>query len=53
MEDIRIAFLQIAPTGTTEGNRVKGELYCRKAKELGADIALFPYMFSSGYGIPE
>ena len=53
MEDIRIAFLQIAPTGTTEGNRVKGELYCRKAKELGADIALFPEMWSSGYGIPE
>lgn len=53
MEDIRIAFLQITPTGTTEGNREKGELYCRRAKELGADIALFPEMWSSGYQIPE
>lgn len=53
MEDIRIAFLQIAPTGSTEGNREKGITYCRKAKEAGADIALFPEMWSSGYQIPE
>ncbi len=53
MEDIRIAFLQIAPAGSVEGNREKGITYCRKAKEAGADIALFPEMWSSGYQIPE
>lgn len=53
MNDIRIAFLQIAPTGTTDGNMEKGQIYCRKAKESGADIALFPEMWSSGYQIPE
>lgn len=53
MNDIRIAFLQIAPTGSTDGNMEKGQIYCRKAKESGADIALFPEMWSSGYQIPE
>lgn len=31
----------------------KGLDYCRKAKELGVDIALFPEMWSVGYSIPE
>lgn len=53
MNDIRIAFLQIASTGSTDGNMEKGQIYCRKAKESGADIALFPEMWSSGYQIPE
>ncbi len=48
---MRIAFLQIAPTGTLEGNLKKGIEYCRKAKEMGADIALFPEMWSNGYNI--
>lgn len=30
-----------------------GESACRKAKEAGADIALFPEMWSSGYEIPQ
>jgi len=29
-------------------NLVKGELFCRKAREMGADIALFPEMWSIG-----
>ena len=53
MEDLRVAFLQIAPTGSVEGNLEKGRTYCRMAKEQGADIALFPEMWSSGYQIPE
>lgn len=53
MEDIRVALLQIMPTGTLEGNLEKGIEYCRRAKELGADIALFPEMWSCGYQIPE
>lgn len=41
MKDLRVAFLQIAPTGSVEGNLEKGRTYCRMAKEQGADIALF------------
>ncbi len=48
---LRIAFLQIAPTANSDGNRRKGLAMCRKAKELSADIALFPEMWSNGYDI--
>lgn len=51
MDTLKIALLQIAPCGTLEGNLEKGIASCRKAKELGADIALFPEMWSSGYNI--
>ena len=51
MNELKIALLQIAPTGTLEGNLKKGIEYCRKAKEMGADIALFPEMYSNGYDI--
>lgn len=53
MNNIRVALLQIMPTGTQKGNMEKGLKYCRQAKELGADIALFPEMWSCGYEIPE
>ena len=48
---MRIALLQISPTGTIEGNEEKGLLWCGKAKEAGAEIALFPEMWSIGYDI--
>lgn len=47
----KIALLQIAPCGTLDGNMTKGMEYCRKAKEMRADIALFPEMWSNGYQI--
>ncbi|MDD6157192.1 MAG: carbon-nitrogen hydrolase family protein [Lachnospiraceae bacterium] len=50
---LKIALLQIMPAGTLEENLKKGISCCRKAKEMGADIALFPEMWSSGYEIPE
>lgn len=50
---MKIALLQILPTGSLDGNREKGVEACRKAKALGADIALFPEMWSNGYDIPE
>lgn len=50
--DINIALLQILPTGTQEGNLNKGLEYCREAKRSGADIALFPEMWSNGYSLP-
>lgn len=50
---LKIALLQLMPTGTVEGNLEKGLDACRKAKAMGADIALFPEMWSAGYCIPE
>lgn len=48
MSILRIALLRISPCGGTEANLVKGLECCRKAKEMGADIALFPEMWSNG-----
>lgn len=48
---LKIALLQIAPGKTLEDNLEKGIEYCQKAKEKGADIALFPEMWSNGYNI--
>lgn len=53
MRNLRVALLQIAPEMTLEGNLNKGMEYCRKARAAGADIALFPEMWSCGYRIPE
>lgn len=50
MTDFSIALLQIASAGPEiEANARIGEAACRRAKEMGADIALFPEMFSNGY----
>lgn len=48
---LRIAFLQLLPEKTTEENMIKGMKACREAKKQGADIALFPEMWSTGYQI--
>ena len=48
---MKIALLQIAAGDTLAGTLDKGISFCRKAKEIGADIALFPEMFSNGYNI--
>lgn len=53
MESFKIALLQIMPEKTVEGNLEKGMEYCRKAKAMGADLALFPEMWSTGYNMPE
>ena len=52
MKSLKIALLQLLPEHTLEGNLQKGFKYCRKSKEMGADIALFPEMWSTGYSIP-
>lgn len=52
MKVLNVALLQLLPEKTLEKNREKGLAACRKAKELGADIALFPEMWSDGYEIP-
>ncbi|MBO4866776.1 MAG: carbon-nitrogen hydrolase family protein [Ruminococcus sp.] len=51
MSKLKVALLQLTPTGTLSGNLEKGIAACRKAKSQGADIALFPEMFSIGYDI--
>jgi len=48
---LKIALLQISPGDTLEENLEKGLTACREAKEKGADIALFPEMWSNGYRI--
>ncbi|MCR5541250.1 MAG: carbon-nitrogen hydrolase family protein [Ruminococcus sp.] len=53
MSKLRIVLLQLTPTGTVEGNLEKGIAACKEAKSQGADIALFPEMFSIGYDIYE
>lgn len=51
MNILKIALLQITPCGTLSENLDKGLEYCKKAKEKGADIILFPEMWSCGYDI--
>jgi predicted amidohydrolase len=53
MKNIKVALLQLMPEPTIALNQKKGLDACRQAKEMGADIALFPEMWSVGYEIPE
>lgn len=53
MKNLKVALLQIMPEDSLEDNLQKGLEYCRKSKEMGADIVLFPEMWSVGYDIPE
>lgn len=50
---LKIALLQLLPGSTLEEQFQKGKTACEKAKVLGADIALFPEMWSDGYSIPQ
>lgn len=50
---LKIAFLQLLPGKTPEEQYEIGQRACKEAKETGADIALFPEMWSSGYYIPQ
>ena len=53
MKSLKIALLQLLPCKTTKENLAKGMEACRKAKEMGADIALLPEMWSVGYSMPS
>ena len=46
---LKIALLQLLPGRDPEEQLQKGIEGCRKARETGADIALFPEMWSNGY----
>lgn len=50
---IKIAFIQLVGCKELEKQYQNGQAACRKAKQMGADIALFPEMWSSGYYLPQ
>lgn len=50
MSTLRIALLQMTAYGADQAaNLVKGDEFCRRARAMGADIALFPEMWNIGY----
>ena len=51
--ELSIAFLQLLPEGSLMENMNNGIKACREAKERGADIVLFPEMWSIGYRFPH
>ena len=51
MQIFRVALLQLVTEETRQANLNKGLDYCRKAKALGANLALFPEMWSNGYAV--
>ena len=50
---MKIALMQLLPAGSESENRKKGAEWCRRAKDVGADVALFPEMWSCGYSFPR
>ena len=51
MKEFRVALLQLLPCGSLEQNLQKGLEACRRAAAMGADLALFPEMWSNGYRV--
>jgi N-carbamoylputrescine amidase len=50
MSLVKIALLQMTACGNDQhANLVKGEAFCRRARKMGADIALFTEMWNIGY----
>ncbi|MBQ1291273.1 MAG: carbon-nitrogen hydrolase family protein [Lachnospiraceae bacterium] len=50
---LNIALLQLLPGANLAEQLEKGKAACTMAKERGADIALFPEMWSDGYFLPQ
>ena len=49
MKVIKVALLQMTGCGTDRAaSLAKGEAFCRRARAMGADVALFPEMWSVG-----
>jgi predicted amidohydrolase len=51
MKNFKVALLQLFPAGSQEANLQKGLDYCKKAKQMDTDIALFPEMWNIGYNL--
>ncbi len=52
MNHFSVALLQLASAENAEENQNKGLTACRKAKAMGADLAVFPEMWHIGYRAP-
>ena len=50
---LKLALLQLFAGDSLNEQLEKGKEACRRAKEMGADLALFPEMWSNGYQIPQ
>ena len=48
MQVFRVALLQMTAGSSQEENQRKGLDWCRRAKAMGADLALFPEMWNTG-----
>lgn len=53
MNNLKVALLQIASENSEKDNLIKGITACKNAKQMGADIALFPEMWNNGYNFSE
>ena len=53
MKTLRVALLQLLPSAVQDNNLRKGLASVKRARAMGADIALFPEMWNCGYRIPE
>ena len=53
MNEFCVALLQLLPEETQEGNLQKGLEACRRAKAMGADLALFPEVWNIGYRLEQ
>lgn len=54
MNLLQVALLQISANGDDmDANMAKGEAFCRMARRSGADVALFPEMWNTGYTFPN
>ena len=50
MHTLTVALLQMVPHGADRAaNLATGDAFCREARSMGADIALFPEMWKYGY----
>lgn len=51
---LKVALLQMSATPMEVGaNQGKATAFCREAARMGAEVALFPEMFSHGYAFPD
>jgi len=54
MSKLKIALLQLLSAGYDQAaNQSKGQQFCLQAKQMGADIAVFPEMWNIGYQLPD
>ena len=51
MSNFNVALMQLLTAGSQEENMAKGMAHCRMARQMGADIALFPEMWNIGYNL--